>query len=260
MCSSDLDKMARATSLVSDRWQQAMIAHVWSAGEVLTLDPATGVRGDTVLTRHYNDFPNLRWLGNKPTAKLRMFSQDESGWWVCVECRVKLNTPGRTDGENQLWIDGRLEAERKNLDWRGRYTGHGVNAVFLEAYWNNGSPVTQKRWFDNFVISTRPIGPVVCPANPTLIRTAWRGSQPQPAWQVQIAGDADGRSVVWRSRQQHATDRLAVNGETGTFAGDLAGRTALSPGRTYYCRIRQQDAHGTWSAWSPWHQGFTVAD
>jgi len=70
-----------------------------------------------------------------------------------------LNTPGQKDGLNQLWIDGRLEAERKNLDWRGDYTGHGINAVFLETYWNDGSPVTQSRWIDNFVISTRPSVP-----------------------------------------------------------------------------------------------------
>ncbi len=38
-------KMSRATSIVSDNWQQAMIAHVWSgANNTLTLDPARGVR------------------------------------------------------------------------------------------------------------------------------------------------------------------------------------------------------------------------
>ena len=180
-------KLSRATSIVSPSWAQAMIAHVWSSGEALTLDPATGVRGDQVVTTRYNDFPNLRWLGNKPASQFKLHSTEESGRWVCVEARAKLNTPGKKDGLNQLWIDGRLEAERKNLDWRGSYTGHGINAVFLETYWNDGSPVTQSRWIDNFVISTKPIGPVVCPRNPVLIKTPYHGPGKMETWQVEVA-------------------------------------------------------------------------
>jgi hypothetical protein len=26
--------------------------------------------------------------------------------WVCVEMKVKLNTPGQFDGELELWLDG----------------------------------------------------------------------------------------------------------------------------------------------------------
>ena len=35
---------------------------------------------------------------------------------------------------------------------------YGINAVFFENYCNNGSPVTQTHYFDNLVISTKPIG------------------------------------------------------------------------------------------------------
>jgi hypothetical protein len=58
------DKLSRATSIASPNWTQAMIAHVWSSGEALTLDPASGVRGDQVVTGRYNDFGNLHRLGN----------------------------------------------------------------------------------------------------------------------------------------------------------------------------------------------------
>jgi hypothetical protein len=27
---------------------------------------------------------------------------------------------------------------------------HGINAVFLEGYWNSGSPLEQTRWIDVF--------------------------------------------------------------------------------------------------------------
>jgi hypothetical protein len=96
-------KLSRATSIVSPKWNQAMIAHVWSSGEALTLDPATGVRGDTVVTRRYNDFEMLRWLGNRPASQMKISSSEESGRWVCVESRARLNTPGQKDGLNQLW-------------------------------------------------------------------------------------------------------------------------------------------------------------
>ncbi|MHC4406855.1 MAG: hypothetical protein ACYTG0_45140, partial [Planctomycetota bacterium] len=207
-------KLSRATSIVSPRWAQAMIAHVWSSGEALTLDPASGVRGDRVVTTRYNDFPNLRWLGNKPASQLKLHSTEEAGRWVSVEARAKLNTPGKKDGLNQLWIDGRLEAQRKNLDWRGTYTGHGINAVFLETYWNSGSPVTQKRWIDNFVISTRPIGPIVCPRNPVLIKTPYQGPGKQAAWEVEIASDDHGGTLVWQSNRLTMAERIKVSEDT----------------------------------------------
>ena len=249
------DKMSRATSFASGKWNQAMISHVWG-GDGLTLDPASGVRGDRVVTTQYNDFANLHWLGNRPPAPFPMYSPEELGWWVCVEVRAKLNTPGQADGLNQLWIDGKFQTERKNLDWRGSYAGHGINAVFLEAYWNKGSPVTQSRWYDNFVISTKPIGPAASTPNPTLFKSANADAQPSKAWQVELAADVEGKSVVFRSKESSQTSGLTVSKETGEFLGDLAGATALAAGKTYWCRARQQDAASVWSAWSPWHQPF----
>lgn len=116
-------KLSRATSLVPPGWRQAMIAHVWSSGESLTLDPASGVRGEEVVTQRYNDFQRLRWLGNSPVSRFKIHSTEESGWWICVEARAKLNSLGKKDGVNLLWIDDRLEAERQGLDWRARGLG-----------------------------------------------------------------------------------------------------------------------------------------
>lgn len=253
-------KMSRATSIVSPRWNQAMILHVWSSGEALTLDPASGVRGDAVVTTRYNDFPRLKWLGNKPVSQFPISSTAEAGWWVCVEARAKLNTPGQADGVAQLWIDGRLAAQRENMNFRGGYDGHGINAVFLESYWNSGSPVTQRRWYDNFVIATEPIGPVLCPVNPTLLKTAWRGEGKPGAWEVQLTADAEGKTVVWQSEPITAGDRVRVDASTGRFVADLSGKTGLAAGRIYWARVRQQVQGGSWSEWSPWHQAFGVAE
>ncbi|WP_147869765.1 hypothetical protein [Stieleria maiorica] len=249
-------KLSRATSLVPPGWRQAMIAHVWSSGEALTLDPASGVRESRVVTTRYNDFDNLRWLGNKPASRFKLHGDDGAGWWVCVEARAKLNTPGEQDGVNQLWIDGRLEAERRNLDWRGKFSERGINAVFLEAYWNQGSPVDQARWIDNFVVSTKPIGPVVCSKNPVLIKTPYRGPGSQRAWQVEIADDNAGDEIVWQSKPSREQYRLTVGSETGSFVGVSETTHQLGSNRVYYCRVRQQSDTGQWSSWSPWHQPF----
>jgi hypothetical protein len=40
----------------------------------------------------------------------------------------------------------------------GSLTEYGINAVYLENYWNEGSPQPQDRYFDNFVIATERIG------------------------------------------------------------------------------------------------------
>ena len=247
-------KMSRATSIAGPNWRQAMISHVWGGGENLTLDPASGIKNNKVVTQKYNDFDNLSWLGNQPGSKFKIHSTKESGRWVCVEARAKLNTPGQSDGHNQLWIDGRLEAERKGLDWRGSYDKHGINAVFLESYWNSGSPVTQSRWMDNFVISTKPIGPVVCPRNPILIRTPYHGSGKLKAWEVEAAADDKGKDVVWKSNPITTPGRVKVEAKTGEFVGDIAGKAELGGGKIYYFRVRQQNAAGRWSPWSAWHQ------
>jgi hypothetical protein len=256
-------KMSRATSIVSEKWQQAMIMHVWS-GEAnsITLDPASGVKGqsDSIITRGYNDFDNLRWLGNKPCSEFQISSKDESGYWVLVEASTKLNTPGKSDGSCKLWIDGRLEAERTKLNFRGRYTKHGINAVFLESYWNRGAIKTEGRWFDNFVVSTKPVGPVTCPVNPVLYKTPYHGIGKQEYWEVELAADFTGSEVVFKSKIQGENTSIRINAETGTFKGIFSGWNHLLPGTVYFCRIRQKGTGTNWSDWSRWHQPFKVAE
>ena len=232
-----------------------MISHVWSSAESLTLDPASGVIGDKVATTKYNDFENLHWLGNKPASATKLFSPEETGRWVCIEARACLNTPGQKDGVNQLWIDGRLECERRNLDWRGNYTEYGINAVFLETYWNDGSPVTQTRWIDNFVISPKPIGPVVCPRNPVLTKTTYHGPGKQQAWECETAV-METNEIVWKSHAVSDPQQVRIDADTGVFVGSLSGQTALQAGKEYVLRCRQQSDSNTWSLWSTWHQPF----
>ncbi len=156
------DKLSRATSLVSGDWSQSMIAHVWSSrGEdrdYLALDPASGTDSSGSLrTSGYNDFGNLRWLGAK-RGSTPLFDEARVGRWYCVEAHVRLNDAGRSNGVFEFWVDGQREVRTDDLNWLGSFDEYGINAVFLENYWNAGSPRTQERYFDGFVVSTERIG------------------------------------------------------------------------------------------------------
>lgn len=153
-------KLSRATSFAAADWSQAMIAHLWSSdsnSKVLQIDPASCVRGGSVQCSGYNDFARLRWLGVGNGAAV-VFAAPNAGTWNCIEAHVRLNDAGSSNGVQEFWIDGRLEASRTGLDFVGAYDAYGINAVLLENYINNGAPQAQSRYWDNLVVSTRRIG------------------------------------------------------------------------------------------------------
>jgi hypothetical protein len=158
------EKLSRATSFASSSsWAQSMIAHVWSGvdapfSDYLYIDPASGTdAAGTLRTTTYNDFARLRWLGAaKGTTPL--FSAAQRDRWHCVEAHARLNTAGQSNGLFELWVDGTLDASHGGLNWVGNYSAYGINAVFVENYWNKGSPVVQERYIDNFVVSRARVG------------------------------------------------------------------------------------------------------
>jgi hypothetical protein len=158
------NKMSRAQVIVNTRWAQAMIGHVWSGiiseGEPyrLGLAPASGTdESGTVRTTEYNDFARFRWLGTA-WSRTPIFDQMHVGKWYCIEAHARLNDPGRSNGIFELSINGAPEARVDRLNWQGGYSDYGINTVFLENYWNDGSPQPQERYFDNFIVSTQRIG------------------------------------------------------------------------------------------------------
>ncbi len=168
-------KVTRATVFTSSNWTQAAIGHLWEdtpSGLSVGVEPASGVSGSTVLTTQYNDLAHFSWLG-KQNATTPIYSTDNRNRWFCIELHMKLNTPGASDGLLSVSIDGKQEAQATNLNFRGSYTGYGINSVMLEAYANGGFSQTQSRWYDNFIVSTAPIGcgtPPVRPNPPTNVK------------------------------------------------------------------------------------------
>jgi hypothetical protein len=155
------DKLTRATVFAGADWSQGMMAHIWSGGNFLILDPASGIDENGILkSTKYNDFANLRWLGNKK-GTIDLFSDANAGKWYCVIAHAKLNTPGLSDGVFEFWIDDQLQAGSYNLNWQGIWNADSkhymINAVLFENYWNNGSPKLQERYLDNILISSKPI-------------------------------------------------------------------------------------------------------
>lgn len=168
-------KLSRGTIFVASNWSQAAIGHVWEGDSLnLGLDPVSGVVGSTVRTTKYNDFDNMTWLGKRDGAT-QIYSSANVDRWICIETRMKLNTPGSSNGEMTLWVDGNQDAQASNLNFRGSYTGYGINAIMIENYINSGAPRIQSRSFDNFVVSRSRIGcgttAVVRPSPPTNVRT-----------------------------------------------------------------------------------------
>ena len=165
-----------------------------------------------------------------------------------------------------------MDTFRDGLNWHSTWDAYGINAVFLENYWNSGSPVAQSRYFDDFVIATSRIGLARTGLNPELIKTPFESDEGgvQTGFQLQIAAPeprsarASGRpaanpagaahgEIVWDSGTiEGAGDRVRVDAVNGRFRGRLAGATELEPATLYEVRVRQRGSVGGWSAWSPW--------
>ncbi len=86
--------------------------------------------------------------------------------WICVEWRLKVNTPGREDGELDCWIDGIKRGEFRGINWRSAESLK-LNQVWLSLWLEEGSyekaggGATRTVWYDDVVVATKYIGPKV---------------------------------------------------------------------------------------------------
>ena len=249
-------KLSRSTVIATKGWAQAMIAHLWGENDAyLEIDPATGIdASNNLATTTYNDFAHLKWLGLRKGVT-PIYDPSRSNTWHCVEAHVKLNTPGKSDGVFEFWIDGNLEARRADLNWVGTWQDYGMNAVMFENYWNSGAPRAQERYLDNIVISAKPIGFATSPVNPYVYKSLFEDAaagDSQSACHVQVSTAADDAHLVWSGGVTGQANAVQVTKANGTFQGALAGKAALGYGQTYYARARQVDNNGNTSAWSGW--------
>ena len=85
--------------------------------------------------------------------------------WLCVEWRVKINTPEREDGELDCWIDGVQRGRFRNINWR-QAESLKLNKVWLtlwleaDSYAESGGGTTRTVWYDDVVVAKQYIGPM----------------------------------------------------------------------------------------------------
>ena len=86
----------------------------------------------------------------------------ERGRWYAMEMMVQANTPGKADGRQAFWVDGRLVGDFTGIEWRST-ANLKINAFWLMSYvtdlWTKNK--TNRVWFDDVVVATDYIGPLV---------------------------------------------------------------------------------------------------
>ncbi len=133
--------------------------------------------------------PNAYYGNNFRPDNQRPFVGREK--WICVELMLKANTPGKYDGEQAFWIDGKLVGHwrpgfprgtwmRENFFTSGPFNKNPapfegfnwrtderlkINRSMLQWYVSERAAKRGKSdknivYFDNFVIATEYIGPV----------------------------------------------------------------------------------------------------
>lgn len=152
-------QLTSATSFASADWQQALVARLRSDGDdvVLLAEPISCIEGGAIACAGFDDVGRQKELGGLAGA-MPLFSAEQSGKWHCVEAHVALNNPGVPDGVFEFWVDGELQNESHELDWRGTWVDYGINLVTVQNLWHGGAPKQLSRWIDDLVISTEPIG------------------------------------------------------------------------------------------------------
>lgn len=86
-----------------------------------------------------------------------IFGAAGAGNTLCVEAHMRLNTPGSSDGEAQIWIDGTMETSTTNVDFRGTWTDYGINALRFTNY-TSPPPSALDVWVDDVVVATERVG------------------------------------------------------------------------------------------------------
>lgn len=97
-----------------------------------------------------------KYWGNRFKAEPAFFIERDR--WYCFEIMVKLNEPGKRDGEQALWVDGKKIIYGKNFRWRDSEILK-LN-LFKFGLYIHYCEHDCTYWMDDLVISTEYVGPL----------------------------------------------------------------------------------------------------
>ena len=86
------------------------------------------------------------------------------GTWNKIKIRLKLNTPGSSDGIYQIWVDDELKCNYSNVNYRGTYTNYGWNHLMMSMHAFPSSP--QGQWISRDDIQIHSGPPLLPPVAP----------------------------------------------------------------------------------------------
>lgn len=118
-----------------------------------------GPTGEIVQYVYHPDQP--RMTGDVMYWNLHGQVYIERGTWHEIQTRVKLNTPGSTNGTIQSWFDGELVFERNDLRFRDIeeiYVDLIAFSVFFGGADSSWAPTKNESiYFDDFLVSSKSI-------------------------------------------------------------------------------------------------------
>jgi len=122
--------------------------HWYSDGYVVPYDNTIGNNGEW-----------LAYPAQYPDFKILPNWQPQLNKWYCYELMVKANTPGNNDGEVKYWIDGNVVGDFPNLNIRS-ISALKIDTAQIGLHALHSERVN-KKWYDNVVVATQYIGPMV---------------------------------------------------------------------------------------------------
>jgi FG-GAP-like repeat len=180
--------------------------HWYPDGTVIPYSPVIGNKGEWLA--YPNQYPHFRIMPNFLPQRDR---------WYCVELMVRANTPGRNDGEVKYWIDGQLAGDFPDLNVRSLSTLKLDHAHLMLGAAH--SERVNKKWYDNVVIATKYIGPMV---SATTARRDFNGDNSADIlWQ-----HTSGARAIWL--MNGTTYGSSVNLGTVAISWNIAGSGDVS--------------------------------
>lgn len=161
--------------------------------------------------------------------------------WYCIESEVKLNTPGQSDGEMRIWVDGKLFAEKKGMNICGSFSSP-INRVLFGGWYSNGAagknpcpnPVRPSvRYIDDVAISTSYIGTI-----PSVAPGPSKGTRVL-SWVMPQGGTA---KAEYGPTNSYGLTTAPAAEPGGLFSVVLPG---LDTNRVYHYRVRCTLASGS---------------